>query len=146
MSSDLDRVEGELRDLRPRAMSDSLRAGIGRVMKQKGGTTRWRWLQAARTRPWTVAAAAAGLAVLLAAAVWLTPLRHRQGNGDCLFAASVLLGQQEEGTVMLAGDGPAFQVRRVFVDHAQWYDAKQDKLYSMTAPREEVLLVPMQVY
>lgn len=141
-------LEDELRRLAPHALSDALRASIRREIRRTPAPT-----------PHRVAPmlAAAAVVLLLAGTAWLmmrSPLRNSVAGTTAgataaperLFIATVLLGEQTGDRVMMAGDGPARPVRRVLVDHAQWYDAKQGALFAMTVPRKEVRLVPLEMY
>ena len=164
MNDERDSLEVELRSLKPRPVPESVREAIRRDLDGRQPSAAWRSRDAAPARRWglMLAAAAAAAAVLAGAGWWIeapkfSAARKALARGETLrpaaspaahrlLLATVLMDKCDEGSVMLANNGPARRVRCRFLDHAQWYCEERGRVYAMTAPREEVLLVPMETY
>jgi len=59
---------------------------------------------------------------------------------------SVLVSERDEGPVVLPGLGPARRVRCRYVDRVAWRRPDRQASYTMTAPREEVVLMTVDTY
>ena len=57
---------------------------------------------------------------------------------------TVLVGEQDEGAVMTADRTPARRMRYRYVDHMQWRHPERDVNYTVSVPRDEIVLVSME--
>ena len=163
MEDEFNRIEEELKSLRPRPLSRGALARIGETLTDKPrerdrivafpGWFAWRWIGT------VAAAAAAALLLVLGAVMALIPGKkglpppvagmenHAEGleRPGTIACGTVLVGQRNEGPV-LVGVSPKVPVRCVrykFEDRVRWYDKERGAVFSASVPREEVKLVSL---
>lgn len=164
-------LEQELRQLAPRGLSRRIRENIRReVGLLNPATPALQHTHGApgpfRARPVlraaAVLAAAAGLAVL----IYLTRVNPRVGpvtlarvpaptpvtgesatneSGGSVSVATVLVDEQDEGTVVDSRYGPVRCVRYRFVDNVRWDHPRRGGAVIRQQPREEIVLVSVPV-
>ena len=147
MDDDHSLLETELKRLRPVAASRDL---LGRIESE---------VQPAAPRPlarwtWLVLPAAAAFAVVMAVksqhstiapekpATVLRPQTTRI-EFKPVRAENVLLSAQDEGLVTFADGIPARRVRQSYVDTIVWKNAGTNASLTLSLPREEVRVVPV---
>ncbi|MFC1736208.1 hypothetical protein ACFL1X_08825 [Candidatus Hydrogenedentota bacterium] len=165
MDDELRKLEQELEQLKPCGLPPSLEK---RIAEEIDGLTVSRRRSFFGVTAWRAAGLAfAGIAVIVAAAIWVTPLsREEQGPGitpaepikvvkneiefepgvfQPEMVNTVLLDYQYEGVVETADMTPARMIRYQVVDVAQWRNDEDDRVFRMIVPREETALVRLAV-
>ena len=158
-----DRLEDELKGMAPRRLSDGAASGIRRAMaegargRNSGVVWGWSWPRPA-WRP--IAATAACVLLAVAGAVWhcRRPPQDRTagrlpqvpGKGSTEiyvpFAAGRLAHATEDlGHDVVGGTIPVQRFRRYVVEQVRFRGQQQGHVVTVTIPREEIGLVPLDV-
>lgn len=162
-----DKLEQELRRLRPARVSETLRTRIAagiqdsvRVIEPASAGDR-SWV----TR-WVAAAAALAAVFLAAVSVHISNGPGENGKSGPSVAAPVaaavektpsdefkpvvvrseIVGQHDDGPVVVKDFGPARRVRYSIVDDVRWRNDRRNLTLSASVPREEVVLVALDTY
>ncbi len=169
MNDDLEKLEKELKTLKPRPLSDFTKHGIAGQLGRESGGAGEEIRHEPLVRGWGLVflRAAAGLLIVLGGIftfLYLSRTRQEQPvpvptlaqvplpadvarpNYQPVSCESTLVHQQDEGTHVLVNNGPVRRVRYHFVDNMQWHDPERGVTLTKTAPREEVVLVSLPVY
>jgi hypothetical protein len=161
MNKDLEQFENELKRLVPRRLSSATRRKLQARLRRRHTLIRW-------PRPTLAAAAAVLLAVT--ASLWFLP-GHKRGEQTAqeppppeeprrptpiiipeeeLLApvsfGTVLLDEQDEGTVFIPDYGPARRVRYRLINNVQWQSTNEDVRFTVTRPSEKVILIPVNTH
>jgi hypothetical protein len=149
MDDDLEKLEAELKRLRPAAPAPALAARIGRDLAARPAQDGL----APMHRLWAVAlpAAAAAVALLLQ---FVPPEAERGAAPVSAFVApdtalkpvaaeNLLVAARDEGLVTLADGTTARRERLQFVDTIVWKNPSTRASLTWTVPREEVRVVPV---
>lgn len=146
MDEELQQLEAELKQLRPRAVPPGLPQRLARDL---GPQFRARWV-------WTGLPVAAALALLLtlnrpgneertAAAPAAAPAtaRHAPDVYRPVSVENVLYASEDEGIVTLENGARVHRVRESYVDTVTWRNPQTNASLRWSAPREEVRVVPV---
>ncbi len=142
------RIENELRSLRPKPLSDTARSRVLSAIGRDAGKG-----ALFRHRRFALAALAASIVVAAVGGLWV---RHGMSPGPAAaptatapgirpFAAgTVLVKQEDQGTVCL-GEHPVRKIRCLFVDSVAWRNPG-DQVTVALRPRVEVAYVALPTY
>jgi hypothetical protein len=149
MDDDLERLESELKRLRPAAPAPALVARIDRDLADGAA----RPVLAPVQPMWAVALPAA--AALVALLLQLVPTAPERGEGPAavlaasepalkpVAAENLLVSARDEGLVTLDDGTTARRERLQFVDTIVWKNPRTHASLTWTVPREEVRVVPV---
>lgn len=143
MDDDFDKLEAELRRIRPAATSRALDQRIDGALAPRRLTRpfrRWVWLA-------LPAAAAIALAIATMSprrvADNSTAARPTPAAFKPVAAENVLVSSQDEGLVTLSDGTPARRVRQTYVDTITWKNSRTNASLTWSLPREELRTVPL---
>lgn len=146
MDEELQQLEAELKQLRPRTVSPGLRQRLARELEPR---IRLRWV-------WTALPIAAALALLLtlnrsdhevptaaAPAVAQATTRPTPEVYRPVSVENVLYASEDEGIVTLENGARVHRVREAYVDTVTWRNPQTNASLRWSVPREEVRVVPV---
>lgn len=147
MDDEFEKLEAELRRLRPTAPSAALEQRLSRALARPSRRTpssAWRWA-------WLVLPVAAAAVI----AVALVPHASQSGAKNLPTTASslppfkpvaaenVLVSSEDEGLVTLADGTSARRLRQSYVDTITWKNPRTHASLTWSLPREEVRVIPL---
>lgn len=166
MTDPLENLEKELKGLNPQPVSAELRRRIAEELEHPGRKVLlsplalpWNWLAVAAAavvlvmvglasrRLWPQQDEIVAEPVLADAAVAEKPRRtvvvERVIHGP-VAVETLLVSQHDEGPVIMADRTPARRMRYRYVDQMRWQHPERGVNYSVSAPRDEIVLVSME--
>ena len=137
MDDELEKLEAELKALRPVAPSRALHARVARDLAPASRSTAW-WA-------WSAVPAAIAAALVLGFVATNRPVKAEAPAPAFrpVAAENVLYAARDEGLVTLADGTPARRVRSSYVDTITWKNPRSNASLRWSVPREEVRVVPV---
>ena len=147
MNNEFEKLEQELKDLKPRRMSLSARQSIEQKLAEPARLIIY-------PRITGIVSAAAAIFIALGIIILQPDVQDKQKKElvavpknltEDIFKPvkvnTVLLDKQEEALVQVKGDAPMRRIKYRLVDNMEWYNPERKTTFSATVPREQIVLV-----
>jgi hypothetical protein len=154
--------EDTLRELKPCQLSPQLKERLRRSLSDASGNGTERSPIVRRSPLWMPAALALAALLLILAAAYLlrqhaapapfgpppvqpgpTTAQHPPEPFRPVSVSTLLVSENDEGTVFVPGLGPTRRIRYQLVDTAEWRHPRRNMRLLRTEPREEVVFVKL---